>query len=182
MQLVKFTLIFTTIFFSSIQINAQDVYYTRNATLSINTSIDGKAVRFVSDRLSARLDYETAEIIMRLPINSLRCGIDSIDYLLSHANGEAVFDGKLGLEYINTDNHPPMHFELEGWLILDLDKHLVTGEGELHHNANSSEYACMLGLRMNLNFYDLDLSFPIPDVASDFEVVVTQALLQRDKN
>ncbi|GAB4242862.1 MAG: hypothetical protein Kow0027_01600 [Saprospiraceae bacterium] len=168
--------------FLSLYSRAQDVYYTRNATLTINASIDGEIIHFKSDQLSARLDYETAEIIMRMPINSLQSGIDSLDRQLRRLHGEAVFDGKLGLEYINTDNHPPLNFDLEGWLILDLEKHLISGKGQLHHNANSSEYACMLGLEMILNFEELNIHIPVENLDAEFEIVVTQALLQRDKN
>lgn len=178
----KFLFCSLLLFSFSIASSAQDVYYTRNATITINTAIGGKIISFKSDELSARLDYETAEIIMRMPLKSLRSGVDSLDEKMMRTNGEAVFDGKLGLEYINTENHPPMHFDLEGWLILDLEKHLISGKGQLHHNANSSEYACMLGLEMILNFEDLNIHIPFKNLDSDFEVVVTQALLQRDKN
>lgn len=133
------------------------MYYTRNATITVSVSIGDNLIPFQSDELSVKLDYETAEIIMHLPLNSLHSGIDSLDRQLKTLNDEASFDGKLGLEYINTDNHPPINFDLEGWLVLDPNKQLITGKGQLHHNANSSEYACMLGLNLKLNFEDLNI-------------------------
>ena len=58
----------------------------------------------------------------------------------------------------------------------------LVGKGELHYVNDSGEYACMLGLNMPLNLKDLKINLPWPGLADDIEVVVTQALLRKDKN
>ncbi len=159
-----------------------DTYYTRNATLNLNAELNGESLKLRTHELSVMLDYETAYIIIRFPVRSLQTGVDSLDAMLKGSTTEVVFDGKLGIEYVNTEDHPPMKFTTEGWLAVGDSKTLITGGGELHHIGNTTTYACMLGLTMQLGFEELGLDLPMPGLENEFEVVITQALLQRDKN
>ena len=161
---------------------AQDVYYTKSATLKLNGELDGKALQLDTRQLGVMLDYETTEMIIRFPLSSLKSGVDSLDRLLKNSALEAVFDGSLSLEYINTENHPPLKFTAEGWLMVGNSKTLITGEGELHHIDDTGQIACMMGMTMHLNLKDLNLQNPVPGLKDDFEAVITQAVLQKDKN
>ncbi len=161
---------------------AQDVYYTKSATLKLNGELNGHALQLDTRQLGVMLDYETTEMIIRFPLNSLKSGIDSLDRLLKSSALEVVFDGTLSLEYINTENHPPLKFTAEGWLTVGNSKTLITGEGELHHIDDVGQIACMMGMTMHLNLKDLNLQNPLPGMKDDFEAVITQAVLQRDKN
>jgi hypothetical protein len=161
---------------------AQDVYYTKSATLKLNGELDGKALQLDTRQLGVMLDYETTEIIIRFPLSSLKSGIDSLDRLIKSSPAEVVFDGSLSLEYINTENHPPLKFTAEGWLTVDKSKKLVTGEGELHHLDDAGQIACMMGMTLPLNLKDLGLRNPVPGLKDDFEAVITQAVLKKDKN
>ncbi len=167
---------------SCITAAAQDTYYTRDATLTLNGAFNGQPITLYTRQLGVMLDYETAFLIIRFPVSSLVSGIDSLDQLLRKSNTEVVFDGKLGLEYIKTDNHPPMKFSAEGWLSVGDAKTLITGQGELHHLDDSGQIACMLGMTMNLNFDQLKVPLPLPGLAPDFEAVIKQAVLKKDKN
>ncbi|PHN01846.1 hypothetical protein [Flavilitoribacter nigricans] len=161
---------------------SQDIYYTRNATLTLNGGLSGKALTLQTSELNVKLDYETAEIIIRFPVSSLTTDLDSLQTRIEKSNSEVVYEGKLGLEYVNTENHPPMQFTTEGWLNINEEKQLIEGTGELHHIGKSNQYACVMGLNMILNLDALNIYLPIEGLDSEFEVVITQALLQRDKN
>ena len=161
---------------------AQEIYFTRNATLTLNGELDGEALEIQTRELGVKLDYETAFLIIKFPLSSLETGVDSLNQMLKKSFLEVVFDGKLGLEYVNTEEHPPMNFTTEGWLIIGNSRTLVKGKGELHHIGKSTEYACMLGLTMNLNLTELNLTTPIAGLNENFEAIITQALLQIDKN
>jgi hypothetical protein len=181
MKKVFLTLIALSVFWS-IGFAQADTYYTRNATLTLNAELDGEALKLVTRELSVMLDYETAFIIIRFPVSSLETEADSLNAMLEKSRTEVVFDGKLGMEYVNTEDHPPMKFETEGWLIMGSSKALVNGKGELHHIGNTTKYACMLGLTMQLDFKDLQIPPPLSGLNENFEAIITQALLQRDKN
>ena len=93
-----------------------------------------------------------------------------------------IFDGKLGMDYVATENHPPLKFNFEGMLMTDDCQNIVRGEGELNYIGHSSGYSSVLGLCMMLNLNDLGIQTPWPALNNDFEAIVTQALLNRDKN
>lgn len=75
-----------------------------------------------------------------------------------------------------------MEFTLEGWLSHNGLKTWVSGDGELRFNANAAEYTNLMGLTFRLNLQTLDIEPPVLGLAEDFEAVVVQALLQKDKN
>lgn len=161
---------------------SQDIYYTRDAALFLNGQLDGEAIKAKTKKLGITLNYETTLITIRFLVNSLETGIDSIDNMLSKNTAEVIFEGKLGLEYVNTSDHPPLKFNTEGSLIINDSKSLIRGMGELHHIETSEQYACRLGLIMQLNLKELNIEPPISGLNDRFEVIITQALLQRDKN
>ncbi len=160
----------------------EDTYYTKGAILQLNGELDGKPLHLQTNELGVMLDYETAYIIVRFSIRSLQTEVDSLNKMFDKNKLEVVFDGKLGLEYVNTEDHPPIKFTTEGWLTVGDSKSLVRGEGELHHIGNTTTYACMLGMTMQLGFEELNIELPISGLRDEFEVVITQALLQKDKN
>jgi hypothetical protein len=157
------------------------MYYSRNSTLTINGGLNGQALRLHTRELYVTLDYETAHMIVRFPISSLESDIDSINVLLSQIESDVVFNTQLGLQYIATEDHPPLNFGLEGWLSIEDSKSWVCGNGEMHHIKNPT-YECMFGMVLTLNLKDLNLNIPIVGLDENFEVVMTQALLHKDKN
>jgi hypothetical protein len=168
--------------FVAMNLSAQDVYYTRGATLHLNGELNGQPLQLKTNKLIIRLDYETATAIMRLRVSDLQCDVDSLQKLLRHSPTEFVYEAKLSLDYISTEKHPPMEFTLEGWLSHNGLKTWVSGDGELHFNANAAEYTNLMGLTFRLNLRALGIEPPVPGLAEDFEAVVVQALLQKDKN
>lgn len=161
---------------------AQDVYYTKQATLQLVGELDGQLLALQTTQLGIKLDYETASVIVRFQLSSLKTDIDSINEMLKKSKLEVVFDGKLGLEYINTENHPPQNFEAEGKLTIGGLEAIIHGDGELLHIGRATDYACMLKMTIPLNFKDLSISGLLPGLNDKFEAVITQALLQKDKN
>ena len=160
----------------------RDTYYSRNASLTMYGQMGEEVIKLQSRQLNVMLDYESACIIIRLPVNSLVSGIDSLDALLKASWGEVVFDGKLGMDYVMVDNHPPLKFGFEGFLMASGCQTLVRGEGELNHVGDRTGYISMLGLCLNLSFDELGIPVPWPTIGNDFEVVITQGLMARDKN
>ncbi|MEZ4940654.1 MAG: hypothetical protein R3D58_07290 [Saprospiraceae bacterium] len=166
---------------------AQSTYQTRNAVLTLNGALGENALHLQTRELSVRLDYETAYLIIQFPLRTLQIvqsapAVDSLIKLLERSATQITFDGKLGLEYINTEDHPPMQFKTEGLLTVGTAKAVIQGSGELHHTSNTSDLACILGMTMHLSFKELGIGTPFPGLADSFEVVITQALLKRDKN
>lgn len=177
-----FTLIFILPFIWCTAYSQPDTYYTRNATLTMYGQMGDDIIKLQSRKLNVTLDYESACIIIRFPVSSLVSEVDSLNALFKMTRGEVVFDGKLGMDYVMIDNHPPMKFNFEGTLMANNQLANVRGEGELNHIGDRAGYSSMMGLCMMLNLNDLGVESPWPSLSNEFEAIVTQALLTRDKN
>lgn len=161
---------------------AQDIYYTKDAMLILNGELAQKPIKSHTKKLNIKLDYETTFITIRFFLNSLETGIDSIDNKLKKNSTEIVFEGLLNLKFINTRDHPPIKFTTDGTLSINEDKSPLRGTGELYHIENAQVYACRLGLTLPINLGELNIKTPFYGLNDNLEAVITQALLQKDKN
>lgn len=164
------------------QIPAQDIYYTKDAMLILNGELAQKPLKARTKKLNIKLDYETTFITIRFFLNSLETGIDSIDNELKKISTEIVFEGNFNLKSINTRDHPPIKFITDGTLSINGGTSSLRGTGELYHIENSQVYACRLGLILPINLSELNIKTPFYGLNDNFEAVITQALLQKDKN
>ena len=158
-----------------------DIYFTWNAKLQLNGAFEGEAIYLETQEVNIKLDYETTEMIIRFPLNSLRSNVDTVNQVLKNKLSDVVFDGELSLEYINTESHPPQSFTVEGWLILGNAKTQIEGKGEIHHINDTGEFACMLGMTVHLNLKELKVDYPWPGLENEFEAIITQAILKKNK-
>ncbi len=180
----KYTVLFVSTLFLTIAYSgwAQgDIYYTPTATLQVNGKYEDQLLVGTSEQLKVSLDYETTEIAIQFDINNLTLNIDTLNDLLKTKHAEAIFTGELSLDYISTENHPPLEFTVYGWLNVNNTKIKVNGKGELNHISESGNYTCMLGITMPLQLSDLNIEVP-PGMYDEVEVIISQALLEKDKN
>lgn len=167
---------------SSSAFSQEDMYYSRQGNLTIVGAINGEPLRLETNALNVSIDYESAVIFIRFNVNTLQSGRDSVQLLIDDSDAEVIFDGKLGIEHVNTDSHPPLSFATRGWLTIGDIKSQVTGTGELYHIGSSIEDTCLLSMTMALSLSDLNLQLPLNGLNDSFEAVMTQTLLRRDKN
>ncbi len=176
---------FFAVFFAVLfQVRAEaqeDVYYTSNAVLQVAGKFQEQSLIGRNDALSVRLDYETTEVILRFYLADLKFNVDTLNELLRQDLTEVVFKGKLSLEYINTKGHPPLNFTVDGRVRAGSLESEIHGTGVLHHIADKGEYVCMLGMTILLNLADLGLDIP-EGLYEEVEIIITQALLEKDKN
>jgi len=178
----KIGLFIAFVFTSWCSMVAQDTYYSREATLKLTGQLNGEDLHLQTSNVNVVIDYETAGIDMRFEVKTLNTEIDSLDKMLSKSNMKVHFSGKLGLEYINTANHPPLKFDLEGWLDINGSRSWIKGRGDLYHLGYSSAYSCVLSITILLDTEELNLPFEIPGIGDEFEAVMQHALLELDKN
>ncbi len=125
------------------------IYRTMNGQLSITGLVGDSVLMMQSNALVISMNYETAELMIRLNKETLgREGETESVNSLANTSSELLFKGKLGIDYVITQKHPPLDFEVEGYLFNEEGKTYVTGTGHLEH-IHANEYACIL----NLNFY-----------------------------
>jgi hypothetical protein len=127
----------------------QNMYRTINGTMKLVAKVNDEPVLILTDQMVILLDYSTANINIRIdPKNlagipeNIRRVIDSIGI------DNIIFEGKLGIDYIMTRQHPPMDFQVEG-VLLPWNIELY-GRGHLEHIDEGSYYACLLNLSFNI--------------------------------
>ena len=179
MKNLNIVLILITIF-TGIASAQNDVYYTRDATLKISGEFKGERVSGMTPSLGVKLDYETTKITIRFHLNTLEFNVDTLNTLVQSNLSEVVFDGALSLEYINTEGHPPLDFMLEGIVTSTDLETSIEGSGTLYHTDTSENFACLLSIKMNPKLDDFNID--VPGLENEIELVITQALLQKDKN
>src|SRR5690606_34727992 len=112
----------------------QDYYRTVNGIIQITGVLNDSVVVANSKKVTVLLNYETASFNLFFDIGTLRTGIDSLDKLLARQVGNFIeYEGKMGLEYVNTQSHGPQEFEVEGYINCNYHNKVIRGKGRLDH-------------------------------------------------
>lgn len=180
MNKIHRTSLFLSLFgiLSTCSITAQEVYNTQKARIIITTQINQNQIQFASNQLVLMLNYETAEFELKLNLNTLKTGIDSIDKKMAALENEYLhIIGKFDIESIITKGHPPKYFSFEGILIPK--NSVVFGKSHLEHIADRSNTACILSMQFLIDSHTLENELSRIVDYSDLEISIVQAVLPR---
>lgn len=161
---------------SGISVAQDKIYSTEIASLQVQGQYNGNSLLGSTNRLGIILNYETTEIVLRLNLDDLKFDSDTLNKIVQESHSEIEFKGTLSLAHINTKDHPPLNFTLEGWVEINNEKKKIEGNGELHHTDQSGSFTCMIGIVMHLDLDDFDIQ--IPKLENEIKVVIKQALLK----
>jgi hypothetical protein len=176
-KLVKGILILCSIFFLN-KGHAQDVYRTQNGNMVITTVSADTVLKITTKELLVLLNYENAQFEMKMDKSTFYTGNDSLDKRLKLMKYDIVeFKGKLGLNYINTNGHPPLDFEVEG--VLSTNNHIIKGTGHLEHISSRGNFSCLLTLKFNLKKDDLGLKLEGLNLKDDIQIEIVQIVLNK---
>ncbi|MFY0654350.1 MAG: hypothetical protein JXQ96_20100 [Cyclobacteriaceae bacterium] len=152
------------------------MYGTRNGILSLAANIEGVSVTAHSKSLEVNLDYDQALFDLKLPLRSIHTGIDSLDIRFARASEEFIqLNGELGIDRINTENHPPIHFEFRAKLHYKNKEFEIDGTGHLEHIKEGKEFVCLLGLKFELETKIIDAKINVDTIG----VQLRQTILKR---
>lgn len=91
--------------------SAAQVYQTQAGTILASGRYKGANVTAVSNHLFMHLNYERAEMHLRLVISTLLTENDSLNELLQKLAGEEfIFSGKMNIAFVQTKSHPKQSF------------------------------------------------------------------------
>lgn len=161
-------------------VNAQQIYATSNGRVRITAQLDGAPLVAVSNNLTVLLNYETAQFEIRLDKSTIKTGVDSLDNRLSYLQGDLlIYKGKLGVEYIQTESHPPQDFVIEGYLNCASHYGSIIGQGHLEH-VFSGVYSCILNMTFHLNLKAMDLNVGLDGLSNEVHVEIIQTVLKNE--
>lgn len=100
--------------------SAAQVYQTQAGTILASGKYKGAGVTAVSNQLFMHLNYDKAEMHLRLIVSTLTTKNDSLNELLYKLSGqELVFTGKMNIAFVQTKSHPRQKFATQGMLFLN---------------------------------------------------------------
>ena len=161
-------------------LNGQDTYTTNHGTIAIKTSINNANITLVSNDLNLLLNYKTADVTFNTALNNFSADKPVTD--TSILSGELKFEGSLGIEYINTTEHPKQNFNTEGVLKKGDNNIQISGSGTLEHLYSRQKIACLLSLKYNINQENAMKIFPKSDITSGVHIEIIYAVLDKTFN
>lgn len=136
----------------------QQEYRTMQGNLIVTGQVGDTSIMMKTHKLIVLLNYSTAELSVRVRNNNL--GENTKDYSLNpQSNSELLFKGKLGIDEINTRKHPPLEFEVVGYMMHEEKETLVSGTGYLEH-IHADQYACVLNMNFEVSPDILNIDWP----------------------
>ncbi len=114
--------------------SAAQLYQTQSGTIQVYGRYKGASVTAVSNHLFMHLNYDRAEMHMRLMVPTLLTENDSLNELLQkQARQELAFDGKMNIAFVQTKSHPKQKFTTQGMLFLNGTGRLFSFSSVLNH-------------------------------------------------
>lgn len=96
------------------------VFQTQVGTILVSGKYKGANVTAASNHLLMHLNYDRAEMHLRLMIPTILTENDSLNQLLYKLSGqEMVFTGKMNIAFVKTKSHPKQNFATQGMLFLN---------------------------------------------------------------
>ena len=100
--------------------SAAQVYQTQAGTILVSGIYKGVNVSAISNQLFMHLNYENAQMQLRMMIGSLITENDSLSELLNKLSGqELTFNGKMNIAFVQTKSHPKQKFKIEGMMFIN---------------------------------------------------------------
>lgn len=163
-----------------INLEAQEVYGTDNGIIHISMVKGEEVITAISKNLMVIINYDDASFKLRLDKSTLETGVDSIDKVLGKKIYDNIeFEGKLGIEQVKTEKHPPQDFDVNGYITCSPHNVAVIGKGHLEHIFGEF-YSCILNMTFYINPKEFDLEKTFGrDLTGDLKVEIIQSVLKR---
>lgn len=165
------------VFLTGIELSAQSsqsVYSTMYGKMIISGPVGDSTLMMQTNRLIISLNYESAELVIRVDPNTL-AEKDKIIESNDSYDTDILFRGKLGLDYVITEKHPPLDFEVAGYLVKDGHDTRVTGTGHLEH-IHGEAYACILNMNFEVPPQLVNIDWPGEE---NVKIQIMQTILKR---
>ena len=142
--------------------SAAQVYQTQAGTILASGRYKAASVAAVSNRLNMHLNYDRAEMHLRLVIPTLLTENDSLNELLHKLEGhELTFSGKMNIAFVQTKSHPKQKFATEGMLSLNGVSRPFSFSSVLEHFPRGS-VSCILSGDFVINLNEFNVANLLP--------------------
>jgi hypothetical protein len=142
--------------------SAAQVYQTQAGTIMASARYKGAGVTAVSNHLLMHLNYDKAEMHLRLVIPTLITENDSLNKLLQTLAGtELAFSGKMNIAFVQTKSHPKQKFMTQGMLTLNGVSRAFNFNSMLEHFPRGNA-TCILSGDFVINLDEFNIANLLP--------------------
>ncbi len=142
--------------------SAAQLYQTQAGTVLASGRYKGAGVTGVSNNLYMHLNYDRAEMHLRLVISSFITKNDSLNELLQRMMGqELVFTGKMNIAFVQTKSHPKQRFVTQGMLFLNGISKAFSFTSLLEHFPRGNA-SCILSGEFVINLEEFNVANLLP--------------------
>lgn len=142
--------------------SAAQVYQTQAGTIQASGRYKGASVTAVSNHLFMHLNYDKAEMHLRLVIPSLSTANDSLNELLHKFSGqELIFTGKMNIAFVQTKSHPKQKFATQGQVLLNGVSRPFSFNSVLEHFPRGNA-SCILSGEFVINLAEFNITNLLP--------------------
>ena len=137
--------------------SAAQMYQTKTGTIRASGRYKGANVTAVSNHLHMQINYDRAELQMRLMMPTIITDNDSLNVLLQKlAGNEAHFTGKMNISFVQTKSHPKQKFLTSGIMTINGIAKAFSFTSTLEHYPRGS-VSCVLSGEFVLNLIDFGI-------------------------
>ena len=137
--------------------SSAQLYSTQSDIVLVSGKYNGAAVAAVSNHLHMQVNYDKAEMHMRLVIPTIMTDNDSLNMLLQKLTAsEAHFVGKMNINYVQTKSHPKQKFLTNGTLTINGMAKAFSFTSVLEHFAHGS-VSCNLSAEFVINLNEFGI-------------------------
>ncbi|GAB2821015.1 hypothetical protein [Ferruginibacter profundus] len=138
--------------------SAAQLYSTQSGKIVVSGKYNGATVTAASNHLHMQVDYDKAEMYVRLVIPTIITNNDSLNMLLQmQAGSEAHFTGKMNINYMPTKSHPKQKFAVNGILMINGISKAFSFAAVLEHFPRGS-VSCNLSAEFIINMNEFSVS------------------------
>ena len=138
--------------------SAAQLYSTQSGKLLVSGMYNGAAIAAVSNHLHMQVNYDKAEMHMRLVIPTIMTDNDSLNMLLQKlAGSDAHFTGKMNINYVQTKSHPKQKFLTNGTLTINGRAKAFSFSSVLEHFPSGS-VSCNLSAEFLIGLNEFGIS------------------------
>lgn len=162
-----------------LHLDSQEIYRTKNATIAVTCVVSDTVLIVQSKKLVLFLEEETAEFSLKVDKSTFYTGNPAIDSLFQSRPLDFVeFNGKIDLNFIHLEDHPPQDFEIEGRM--KGQSNLIRGTGRIEFLDDGGSFSNVITMRFNIKLAELGFNFPGFDIHENIQIEILQAVLSRD--
>ena len=173
---------FVVVLLVACQVSAQqpDYYITVDGTIMIQGKLHDKPLLAKSNKATVLVDYNTGNFTLYFDASTLKTGVIALDTVLLKQKGYVIqYEGKFGVDHVQTESHAPLNFLVEGYINCHYHNDYIQGRGRLEH-LYDDHYSCYLNMSFDLTLDQLPFNIQVEGLDENIRVEIVQMVMNQN--